>query len=50
VGFGVSRPEHVKSLAAAGAAGVVVGSAIVGRIERGETPAQVAAYVRSLKG
>ncbi len=50
VGFGVARPEHVKSLAAAGAAGVVVGSAIVGRIERGETPEQVAAFVRALRG
>lgn len=50
VGFGVSRPEHVKGLAAAGATGVVVGSAIVGRIERGETPAEVAAFVRTLRG
>ncbi|MEA3201184.1 MAG: tryptophan synthase alpha chain [Thermoplasmata archaeon] len=49
VGFGVSEPRHVKALAAAGAPAVVVGSAIVGRIERGETPEQVAAYVRSLR-
>jgi tryptophan synthase alpha chain len=48
VGFGVARPEDVRALAAAGAEGVVVGSAIVGRIERGETPEQVAGFVRSL--
>lgn len=48
VGFGVSSAEHVKLLAEAD--GVVVGSAIVSRIERGETPAQVGAFVRSLRG
>ena len=47
VGFGVSTPEHVAQLRDAD--GVVVGSAIVGRIEKGETPEQVAAYVRSLR-
>jgi tryptophan synthase alpha chain len=49
VGFGVSEPRHVRELALAGAGGVVVGSAIVARIERGETPRQVAAFVRSLR-
>ncbi|HVM45764.1 MAG TPA: tryptophan synthase subunit alpha, partial [Candidatus Thermoplasmatota archaeon] len=49
VGFGVSEPAHVRMLAEAGADGVVVGSAIVGRIERGEAPEQVAAFVRSLR-
>ncbi len=29
VGFGVSKPEHVKSILAAGADGVIVGSAFV---------------------
>ena len=29
VGFGVSRPEHVRAIAAAGAAGVIVASALV---------------------
>jgi len=33
VGFGVSRPEHVRSVAAAGANGVIVGSALVRLIE-----------------
>lgn len=47
VGFGVSKPEHVRTLAEAD--GVVVGSAIVGRIERKETPEQVGAFVRSLR-
>jgi len=37
VGFGVSTPEHVRSVAAY-ADGVVVGSALVDRIERAETP------------
>ena len=34
VGFGVSRPEHVRQLAAAGADGVFVGSAVVKIIEQ----------------
>jgi tryptophan synthase alpha chain len=29
VGFGVSRPEHVRAMAAAGADGVIVASALV---------------------
>ncbi len=33
VGFGVSRPEHARQLAAAGADGVIVGSAVVKIIE-----------------
>lgn len=33
VGFGVSRPEHVRIVAAAGANGVIVGSALVRLIE-----------------
>lgn len=50
VGFGVSRPEHVRQLHAAGAPGVVVGSAIVGRVEKGESPEALRAFVRSLRG
>jgi len=50
VGFGVSKPEHVSALAGAGADAVVVGSAIVERIERGEPPERVAEFVRSLRG
>jgi tryptophan synthase alpha chain len=36
LGFGISRPEHVRLALAAGAAGVISGSAIVERIARGE--------------
>lgn len=36
LGFGISRPEHVRSALEAGAAGVISGSAIVERIARGE--------------
>ena len=34
LGFGISLPEHVKTCAAAGADGVIVGSAIVSIVER----------------
>jgi tryptophan synthase alpha chain len=50
VGFGVSTAAHVRALHAAGAPGVVVGSAIVARVEKGETPEQVGAFVKSLRG
>ena len=50
VGFGVSKAEHVQQLHAAGAPGVVVGSAIVGRIEKGESPEALRAFVRDLRG
>lgn len=50
VGFGVSRPAHVKALRAAGADGVIVGSALVSMVERGAAPAEIEAFVRELKG
>ncbi len=34
LGFGISRPEHVRSAIRAGAGGVISGSAVVARIER----------------
>ncbi len=34
-GFGISRPQHVRAALAAGAAGVISGSAIVERVARG---------------
>jgi len=34
VGFGISKPEHVKAISSAGADGVIVGSAVVKIIER----------------
>jgi tryptophan synthase alpha chain len=51
VGFGVSKPEHVRKLMDAGADGVVVGSAIVEIIERlGEDAAEeIQRKVRELK-
>jgi tryptophan synthase alpha chain len=45
-GFGISRPEHVRAAIAAGAAGVISGSAIVDCAARG---GDVTALVRDLK-
>jgi tryptophan synthase alpha chain len=45
-GFGISRPEHVRAAIAAGARGVICGSAIVDLAARG---GDVVALVRSLK-
>ena len=45
-GFGISRPEHVGAALAAGAAGVICGSAIVDLASRG---GNIAALVRTLK-
>ena len=45
-GFGISKPEHVREAIAAGAAGVISGSAIVDCVARG---GDVQALVRSLK-
>ena len=47
VGFGIKTPEAARDIAAV-ADGCVVGSAIVERIGRGETVADVLTYVRSL--
>lgn len=47
VGFGVNTPEKSRAIAAV-ADGVVVGSAIVGRIGKGEATADVLAFVKSL--
>jgi tryptophan synthase alpha chain len=54
VGFGISRPEHVKAVIGAGADAAIVGSAIVDRVGKmaGEDRAGLKAiqeYVRSLK-
>ena len=45
-GFGISKPDHVRSAIAAGARGVICGSAIVDVARRG---GDVAAFVRTLK-
>ncbi len=47
VGFGVKTPENVAAIASV-ADGVVVGSAIVDRIGRGDSPVEVLGFVRSL--
>lgn len=47
VGFGVSRPEHVRAVAAAGADGVIVGSALVRIIE--EHPGDAAGMHEALR-
>ena len=45
-GFGISKPEHVRAALAAGAKGVICGSAIVDLVSRRE---DVAGFVQSLK-
>lgn len=45
-GFGISRQEQVRAALAAGAAGVISGSAIVERVARGE---DVSGFVREMK-
>ena len=47
VGFGIKTPDAAQSIASV-ADGVVVGSAIVDRIGRGGTPAEVLTFVKSL--
>jgi tryptophan synthase alpha chain len=47
LGFGISRPEHVRSALAAGAEGVISGSAIVERIARGEDIREFVAQMKA---
>lgn len=54
LGFGISTPEHARTCAAAGADGVIVGSAIVRIVEDNLTDpprmkTEISAYVRSMK-
>lgn len=53
-GFGISRPEHVRQLAASGADGAIVGSAVVDILARNlenrrRMVREVASYVRRMK-
>jgi tryptophan synthase alpha chain len=55
VGFGISQPAHVRACTAAGADAVIVGSGIVGLVERhlADPPAMhevIQAYIRRMKG
>ena len=51
VGFGVSRPAHVRALAKAGAGGVIVASALVDALgDDGRDVDRMAALVRDLAG
>ncbi|MBI2755806.1 MAG: tryptophan synthase subunit alpha [Chloroflexi bacterium] len=50
VGFGISRPEHVHAVAAAGADGVIVASALVDLLERSGNDLQAARiYLTEMK-
>lgn len=49
VGFGVSRPEDAAALVTHGADGVVVGSALVQRVEQGEAPERIKTFVKALR-
>lgn len=49
VGFGVAGPQQARSLAKAGADAVIVGSAIVERIEKRTTPASLGRFASQLR-
>jgi tryptophan synthase alpha chain len=50
VGFGISRPEHVRSVAALGADGLIVGSALADRVELAADPvAEARSYLAEMK-
>ena len=54
VGFGISKPEHVKAVINAGADGAIVGSAIVNLIEKNASNTskmlkKIGVYVKSMK-
>ena len=50
LGFGISKPGHVREALAAGAAGVISGSAIVGLLASAAEPLpDVTAFVRAMK-
>lgn len=48
VGFGISHPDHARQLVAAGADGIVVGSAFVTRITDGRSPKETGALAAEL--
>ncbi|MFH1286086.1 MAG: tryptophan synthase subunit alpha [Candidatus Micrarchaeota archaeon] len=48
IGFGISKPEHARALAHAGADGVIVGSAFVKLIQESKTTEEACAKVQKL--
>lgn len=48
VGFGISQGDHARQLVAAGADGIVVGSAFVGRVTDGRSPKETGALAAEL--
>lgn len=49
LGFGISTPYQIRQAAASGAAGVIVGSAIVRLAATGATPKEIGSFVNSMK-
>ncbi|OKY77253.1 MAG: Tryptophan synthase alpha chain [Candidatus Methanohalarchaeum thermophilum] len=49
VGFGITKPSHVKKARKAGADGVIVGSAIVDKIEKNKKNQQITQYIKKMK-
>lgn len=49
LGFGIATPAHVREALASGAAGVISGSAIVSRLAKGASPAELTAFVYEMK-
>jgi tryptophan synthase alpha chain len=49
LGFGIATPAHVRQALAHGAAGAISGSALVDRIAKGASPAELAQFVGQLK-
>ena len=49
LGFGIARPDHVRQALAHGAAGVICGSVLVGRVGQGAPTEELAAFVAELK-
>lgn len=49
VGFGISRPEHVRAVRAMGAEGAIVGSALVNLVEQRKGPEEVGRFLDGLK-
>ncbi|MCA1654750.1 MAG: tryptophan synthase subunit alpha [Sphingomonadales bacterium] len=49
LGFGISTPDHVRQALAAGAAGVISGSAIVQLVTKPDAPERVREFVATMK-